>query len=117
MSGFDEQFVAGQSFGFHGGIGSTYNFGPKFYSEIYRQYHAGNIAEAARIQAEINRVTNLMVEYENWSYRKAIMKYLGFDCGHARAPYAKLTQQEYEAYESRLDELAVLTKNDGIQNS
>lgn len=110
MSGFDEQFVAGQSFGFHGGIGSTYNFGPRFYADIYQHYQDGNIHEAAKLQADINRVTHLMVQYENWSYRKAIMKYIGFDCGHCRAPYAPLTDEEYEAFAKKLDQLNVLQK-------
>ena len=112
MSGFDEQFVAGQSFGFHGGIGSTYNFGPQFYSGIYDHYQAGNIAEAARLQSEINKVTDLMIQYENCSYWKAIMKYIGFDCGHSRAPYGPISDAEYETFASRLDDLGVLERND-----
>jgi N-acetylneuraminate lyase len=110
MSGFDEQFVAGQSFGFQGGIGSTFNFAPKFYADIYRLYQEGNIQEAARVQAEINRVTNLMIASENWSYRKAIMKYIGFDCGASRSPYAPLTDEEYQVYAAQLDALDVLKK-------
>jgi len=110
MSGFDEQFVAGQSFGFHGGIGSTYNFAPKFYADIYENYQDGKIHEAAKRQEEVNRVTNLMVKYDNWSYRKAIMKYIGFDCGACRAPYAPLTDEEYESYVIELDKLNVLEK-------
>ena len=108
MSGFDEQFVAGQSFGFNGGIGTTFNFAPQFYSDIYDRYHAGEIQEAARIQSEINRVTYEMVGYENWSYRKAIMKYIGFDCGPCRAPYAKLSGTEYDEFAKKLDALDVL---------
>ena len=111
MSGFDEQFVAGQSFGFQGGIGSTYNFAPKFYADIYQLYQEGRIHEASKLQAEINRVTNLMAGYENWSYRKAIMKYLGFDCGPCRAPYAPLTDEQFQAYVIELDKLGVLKKN------
>ncbi len=110
MSGFDEQFIAGQSFGFSGGIGSTFNFGPQFYSGIYNNYRQGDIAAAAALQAKINMVTDLMVEYENWSYRKAIMRYLGFDCGHCRAPYAPLTEAEYAAFAIRLDALGVLDR-------
>ena len=113
MSGFDEQFVAGQSFGFSGGIGTTFNFAPQFYVDIYRHYHDGNIAEAARIQAEINQVTELMVSYENWSYRKAIMKFIGFDCGSARIPYAPLTAADYKVFESKLNQLNVLKRNHG----
>ena len=112
MSGFDEQFVAGQSFGFQGGIGTTYNFAPQFYSGIHRNYHDGNIAEAARLQAEINKVTELMIRYENWSFRKAIMKYIGFDCGAARAPYGPLTDADYASYAELLDALGVLKRSE-----
>ena len=113
MSGFDEQFVAGQSFGFQGGIGTTFNFAPQFYSQIYQAYQAGNISKAAGLQADINRVTELMVRYENWSYRKAIMRYIGFDCGPCRAPYAPLTESEYQTFAGALDQLGVLTRADG----
>jgi len=115
MSGFDEQFVAGQSFGFHGGIGTTFNFAPQYYSKIYRNYHAGDIAKAAEVQAEINQVTDLMVQYENWSYRKAIMRYIGFDCGACRAPYAPLTESEYESFGKQLDSIDVLKRNQGSE--
>jgi N-acetylneuraminate lyase len=117
MSGFDEQFVAGQSFGFQGGIGTTFNFAPQFYSAIYRNYHAGSIQEAARIQAEINKVTDLMVQSENWSYRKAIMKYIGLDCGSARAPYEPLTDEQYTEFAQQLDELNVLQRNDAARTA
>lgn len=111
MSGFDEQFVASLSFGFSGGIGTTFNFAPRFYSDIYRFYHSGEIEKAAEIQAEINRVTHEMAGYENWSYRKAIMKYIGFDCGAARAPYAALTSDQEDSFFARLDELGVLNRS------
>lgn len=110
MSGFDEQFVAGQSFGFQGGIGTTYNFAPKFYVDIFDHYHAGNIEQAAQLQAKINTVTYLMATQENWSYRKAIMKYIGFDCGAARSPYAPLSEHEYETFARQLDQLNVLER-------
>ena len=108
MSGFDEQFVAALSFGFSGGIGSTFNFGPQYYSGIFRHYQSGEISQAAQLQADINRVTHLMVQYENWSYRKAIMKYIGFDCGHCRSPYKPLTQNEYDTFTHQLNELDIL---------
>ncbi len=110
LSGFDEQFVAALSFGFQGGIGSTYNFAPGWYAGIWQHYRAGNIGEAARLQSDINQVTDLMIQYENWSYRKAIMRYIGFDCGSCRAPFAPLSDSEYAAFASRLDELGVLQK-------
>lgn len=113
MSGFDEQFVASLSFGFQGGIGTTFNFGPQFYSEIFRHYHAGDIQKASAIQADINKVTDLMVRSENWSYRKAIMKYIGLDCGWARAPYAPLSDEEYAQFANQLDGLNILQRDHG----
>ena len=114
MSGFDEQFVAGQSFGFVGGIGTTFNFAPGIYAGIYEHYHRGEIGEAVRLQSEINRVTDLMASYENWSYRKAVMRYIGFDCGPARAPYAPLSEHEYREFAKLLDAIGVLPPSEVI---
>jgi N-acetylneuraminate lyase len=108
INGMDELFVGSLSFGFHGGIGSTYNFAPAHYVQIFENYQAGNIAEAARLQAEINKVTQLMIQYENWSYRKAIMRYIGYDCGPCRPPYAPLSENAYADFAKKLDALNVL---------
>ena len=112
MNGFDEQLVAAMSFGFSGGIGTTFNFAPRHYSEIYQHYQDGNIHQAAKLQEEINRVTHLMVSFENWSYRKALMKYIGFDCGPARLPYAPLSEKEYQLFAAQLDAIGVLQRSD-----
>ncbi len=112
MSGFDEQFVAGQLFGFQGGIGTTFNFAPEFYSGIFQLVQQEKMNEAAARQAEINKVTYLMASFENRSYHKAIMRYIGLDCGPCRAPYAALTDAEYESFVKKLDALGVL-KRDG----
>ena len=110
MNGFDQQLVAALAMGFHGGIGTTYNFAPREYCEMYEAFDEGDMQRAVSIQRSINSVTELMCRYENWSYRKAIMRYIGFDCGPARAPYAPLSETEYEAFAQKLDELSVLRK-------
>ena len=112
MNGCDEQLVAALSFGFHGGIGSTYNFAPEFYAGIVARYREGDIEAASRLQRKINQVTSLMLEYENWSYRKAIMKYVGLDCGSYRPPYEPISEAEYRQFARRLDELGVLERAD-----
>ena len=110
MNGFDQQLVAGLAMGFDGGIGTTYNFAPHVYCDLYDSFKRGDVERAFQLQRDINRVTELMCRFENWSYRKAIMRYIGFDCGPARAPYAPLTEQQYATYEKQLDELAVLKR-------
>lgn len=108
ISGFDEQFVAGLTMGFHGGIGSTYNFAPRYYSDIYHHFQSGNIQQACELQSKINRVTFFMTQFENWSYAKAIMKYVGFDCGPGRVPFEPLTDQQYDELCEQLDAIGVL---------
>ena len=55
-------------------------------------------------------VNEAMFENENWSYRKAMMKYIGLDCGPYRYPYAPLTDDEYAAFAKRIDALGILKK-------
>ena len=112
FAGRDEQLVCALAFRnvFSGGIGTTYNIIPRHFAEICRLSFAGDAEGAARMQDEANRVVELMIENENWSYRKAMMKYIGLDCGPYRYPYAPLTDEEYAAFARRIDALGILTK-------
>jgi len=108
LSGFDEESVAALSFGFNGSIGTSQNFAPKHFARIYRLYNEGRIHEAAKLQKEINKVIALMVSFENRSYQKAIMRYIGYDCGYFRKPYAPLSETEYKKFARELDKLDIL---------
>ena len=112
FAGRDEQLVCALAFRnvFSGGIGTTYNIIPRHFAEICRRSFAGDAEGAAKMQDEANRVVELMIESENWSYRKAMMKYIGLDCGPYRYPYAPLTDAEYAAFARRIDALGILTK-------
>ncbi len=112
FAGRDEQLVCALAFRnvFSGGIGTTYNIIPRHFAEICRLSFAGDAIGAARMQDEANRVVELMIENENWSYRKAMMKYIGLDCGPYRYPYAPLTDEEYAAFANRIDALGILPK-------
>ena len=111
-AGRDEQLVCALALRnvFSGGIGTTYNIIPRHFAEICRLSFAGDAEGAARMQDEANRVVELMIENENWSYRKAMMKYIGLDCGPYRHPYAPLTDAEYAAFAKRIDTLGILQK-------
>ena len=111
----DEQLVCALAYRnvFSCGIGTTYNIIPRHFAEICRLSFAGDAAGAAKMQDEANRVVELMIENENWSYRKAMMKYIGLDCGPYRHPYAPLTEEEYTAFARRIDALGILPKCGG----
>lgn len=110
ISGMDEMFVAGQTMGFQAGIGSTYNFMPEKFVKMLEHCRENNFASANDIQRDVNRVIDYFCQFENWSYRKAFMRYVGFDCGAHRSPYEPITEQQYQEFARGLDEIGVLEK-------
>jgi len=104
FAGRDEQLVCALALGnvFSGGIGTTYNIIPEHFAKICALAREGRFVEAGAVQDEANRVVALMIESENWSYRKAFMKYIGLDCGACRYPYAPLSEAEYAAFAKRI---------------
>ena len=104
FAGRDEQLLCALAMGnvFSGGIGTTYNIIPRHFAKICSLAEQGRFTEAAPVQDEVNRVISLMIESENWSYRKAFMRYIGLDCGAYRYPYAPLSEEEYAAFTARI---------------
>ena len=116
FAGCDEQLLCGLALGnvFSGGIGTTYNIIPKHFAMICKLAAAGKFREAAKWQDEANRVVELMIESDNWSYRKAMMKYIGIDCGPYPAPFETLTSAEERAYFKRFAKLGIVRRNQAL---
>ena len=110
FAGCDEQLLCGLSLGnvFSGGIGTTYNIIPKHFANICKFAAKGDFKSAAKWQDEANRVVELMIESDNWSYRKAMMKYIGLDCGPYRKPFEPLTKTQEKAFFRRIAEQGIL---------
>ena len=109
FAGCDEQLLCGLALDgvFSGGIGTTYNIIPKHFAEICRLAAKNDFKAAAKWQDEANQVVRLMIESDNWSYRKAMMKYIGIDCGPYRAPFEKLSSAQEKAYLKRFAALGI----------
>ena len=91
---------------FSGGIGTTYNLIPQDYVAICRLAKEGRFAEAAAIQEHANHITYFFSKYPNFSYRKAGMRVLGYDCGFARSPFGQpIPEADYEAFAAALKPL------------
>lgn len=91
---------------FSGGIGTTYNILPRCYARICRLGKEGRFAEASPIQEYANNITSFISKSDNFSYRKAAMRLLGFDCSFARSPFGRpLTENEYAAFANSLERL------------
>ena len=100
FAGRDEQFACAMALGdvFSGAIGTSQNFIPRHFANIYDCCRRNDFATAANWQDEANRFVELLIADENWSTWKAMMKHVGVDCGCARRPYAPLSRkQEREA--------------------
>ena len=110
FAGCDEQLLCGLALGnvFSGGIGTTYNIIPGHFAKICASAAKGDFAAAAKLQDESNRVVELMIESDNWSYRKAMMKYIGLDCGPYRKPFEPLTKTQERAFFRRIAEQGIL---------
>ena len=109
FAGCDEQLLCALALDgvFSGGIGTTYNIIPKHFAEICRLAAKNDFKAAAKWQDEVNRVVRLMIESDNWSYRKAMMKYIGIDCGPYRAPFEKLSSAQEKACLKRFAALGI----------
>ena len=116
FAGCDEQLLCGLALGnvFSGGIGTTYNIIPKHFAQIAKLAAAGKFREAAKWQDEANQVVELMIESDNWSYRKAMMKFVGIDCGPYRPPFEPLTAKQYAAYARRFAALGIAKRGQAV---
>lgn len=112
FAGRDEQLLCALALGnvFSGGIGTTYNIIPRHFAEICRLSAEGDFMSAARLQDEANRVVRLMVEPENWTLRKSMMKYVGIDCGPYRMPFGPVPRSAERKFLARFASLGIVQK-------
>lgn len=94
FNGFDEMLLCGLSMGADGGIGSTYNFMAEKYVELYRLFCAGQIDAARALQQECNRMIRVLGRVGVMEGEKEVLCQLGFDFGHARPPFSRLTEEQ-----------------------
>jgi N-acetylneuraminate lyase len=113
LNGKDELMVGALAMGcFEGGIGTTQNLLPQHYAEINRLVIENNDVDTARpLQEEANAVISLMLKYGNMSYAKAMMRFIGVDCGYCRAPIPPLTEEQYAVFAEELREQGILKEN------
>lgn len=113
--GADEQNLAALSLKgvFNGCIGTSQNMIPRHFVELCSAVAKGDLAEAGRLQDEIVRFVDVMLGEPNGngSWYKAMMDYVGFDCGSARSPLGwPLTDAERADLYRRLDALGFVKK-------
>lgn len=119
FAGCDEQLLCGLALDgvFAGGIGTTYNIIPRHFAKICELAAKNDFKAAAKWQDEANKVVRLMIESDNWSYRKAMMKFVGIDCGAYRPPFEPLTSEQESAFFERFAALGVARRDQALSPS
>ena len=102
FNGFDEMLLSGLSMGADGGIGSTYNFMAEKFIAIKKLFDEGKHGEALLIQKEANRIIKALCEVGVTEGEKEVLCQLGFDFGHARAPFSELTAEQKKFINERI---------------
>lgn len=109
LFGVDEILLSALAIGAGGAIGSTYNFAAPLYHNIINAYRAGDMALAQAEQARSRELVAVLREFGSLSAIKAIMKTIGIDCGPCRPPLRTLSDEEYERFRARLDQIGFFT--------
>ncbi len=97
LSGVDEMLVPALASGcFQGGVGMMCNMLPRHFADICRLMNDGNNLAAARaIQNEANAVIAIKHAHGGLPCAKAMMRFIGLDCGPCRGPFPPLPEEQY----------------------
>jgi N-acetylneuraminate lyase len=93
LFGVDEMLTAALAIGADGAIGSTYNFMPEKAVGIIGAVEAGDLAEAQRLQAEINTVVACLFKVGLFEGSKALLAMMGLDIGYCRRPFGRVSAE------------------------
>ena len=95
LNGFDEMLLCGLAIGAQGGVGSTYNYSLSTYRHLYNAFFSGNMDQARYFQQESVEIVRVIIRHGGGIRGgKAIMNYIGIDCGNCRPPFAPYTEPE-----------------------
>lgn len=97
-NGMDEILSLGMQVGAHGGIGTTYNFLPEQFVQIYRACCAGRFADAVQVQHRVNEALERWHRFPWLAATKQILYWQGAidhpTCALPRAGLNAAQQQE-----------------------
>lgn len=105
LFGRDEILLAGLSLGAAGAVGSTYNFAAPLYVNLMKAFAAGDLATARREQSRAREFITVMHKHGGLAAGKAVMKFVGVDCGSVRLPLRGLDASQEESLRRGLERI------------
>ncbi len=94
MWGVDECLLDALEAGATAAVGSTYNYAAPVYRRVIKAFRAGDLETARREQAVAADLVAILVRFGVLRAGKAIMGFLGVDCGPPRLPVPPLDPAE-----------------------
>ncbi len=106
LNGFDEILLCGITLGVNAAVGSTYNYMPSVYLELWDAFRKGDLKKAKELQQFSVKVVDILVKYKGAILAgKAIMGFLGVECGPCRLPLRTLSDDEKLSLKKELDDI------------
>lgn len=103
--GVDETLLAALATGARGGVGSTYNWAPKLYTDLIAAFEQGDLTEARRLQSVSIAMIDAIASTGFLGTAKALMTRLGVPVGPARLPLGNPTTAQIDTLITKLDSL------------
>lgn len=104
LHGYDEILISGLAFGAIAGVGSTYNYLPQVYQGIFDAMEKNDLLTARKLQQKSIDIVKVIIKYGGGVRGgKAIMKYVGVDCGPCRLPIHPFGEEEYGCLQKDLE--------------
>ena len=101
--GIDEMLLGAWVTGVRGAVGSTYNVAMPLYTKLLAALEAGGMEEARRLQGESVRLVRLLAARPFGPALKAVLAWLGQDCGPCRLPWRGLGEAERSRLRAELE--------------
>lgn len=105
LFGRDEILLSGLELGATGAVGSTYNFAAPLYLRIIDALKRGDTETAQREQEKARAFIDVMHRFGGLPAGKAIMKFVGLDCGPVRLPLRTLTERDEAGLRQALEQI------------
>jgi N-acetylneuraminate lyase len=103
LYGCDDMLLAGLAAGARGAVGTTYNYATPLFQRLIAAFQAGDIAAARNFQTQAISMCRILLPYGGIPASKAIMKFLGVDCGPARLPLVQLSPAAEQSLKAELE--------------
>lgn len=92
--GHDEIYLSALAVGVEAGIGTTYNIMAEKFLQINHLFEEHRMAEALKVQNEINEVITALLKVGIFKGVKEILRLQGYDCGECRKPFLPLSGEQ-----------------------